>query len=141
MKHAFRLVAIVVVGETESTNREAWNESHLGDRDSLDLLGAQDELIRRVVETGTADDTYSAILKGLKDDEEIVVGPSKVLNFLKDGERVVKNPPAPAPAAVAGTAAPANSAPSGSAPTGSAPTSPPPAAQGSTAPGGAATSK
>jgi beta-xylosidase len=46
-------VAIVVVGETEATNREAWSESHLGDRDSLDLLGAQDELVRRVVETGT----------------------------------------------------------------------------------------
>jgi beta-glucosidase len=46
-------VAIVVVGETEATNREAWSESHLGDRDSLDLLGAQDELVRRVAETGT----------------------------------------------------------------------------------------
>jgi beta-glucosidase len=46
-------VALVFVGETEATNREAWSESHLGDRDSLDLLGAQDELIRRVVETGT----------------------------------------------------------------------------------------
>ena len=45
-------VAIVVVGETESTNREAWSEQHLGDRDSLDLLGAQNELIRKVVETG-----------------------------------------------------------------------------------------
>jgi beta-glucosidase len=37
-------VAIVVVGETEATNREAWAEWHRGDRDSLDLLGAQDEL-------------------------------------------------------------------------------------------------
>jgi beta-glucosidase len=46
-------VAIVVVGETEATNREAWSEAHLGDRDSLDLLGAQNELVRRVVETGT----------------------------------------------------------------------------------------
>jgi beta-glucosidase len=46
-------IAIVVVGETEATNREAWSESHLGDRDSLDLLGAQDELVRRVVQTGT----------------------------------------------------------------------------------------
>lgn len=46
-------VALVFVGETEASNREAWSESHLGDRDSLDLLGAQDELIRRVVETGT----------------------------------------------------------------------------------------
>jgi beta-glucosidase len=45
-------VAIVVVGETESTNREAWSEQHLGDRDSLDLLEAQDQLIQAVVETG-----------------------------------------------------------------------------------------
>jgi beta-glucosidase len=45
-------VAIVVVGETEGTNREAWSEKHLGDRDSLDLLGAQDQLIQAIVETG-----------------------------------------------------------------------------------------
>ena len=45
-------VAIVVVGENESTNREAWAENHLGDRDSLDLIGYQDQLIRAVVETG-----------------------------------------------------------------------------------------
>src|SRR4029453_9556522 len=45
-------VAIVFVGETEATNREAWSESHRGDRDSLDLVGAQDELVQRVVETG-----------------------------------------------------------------------------------------
>ncbi|MGD0731150.1 MAG: glycoside hydrolase family 3 N-terminal domain-containing protein [Terracidiphilus sp.] len=46
-------VAIVVVGENESTNREAWGEQHRGDRDSLDLLGAQNELVKAVVETGT----------------------------------------------------------------------------------------
>jgi beta-glucosidase len=46
-------VAIVVVGENESTNREAWEEYHLGDRDSLDLIGYQDQLIKSVVETGT----------------------------------------------------------------------------------------
>jgi beta-glucosidase len=46
-------VAIVVVGENESTNREAWEESHLGDRDSLDLIGYQDQLIKSIVETGT----------------------------------------------------------------------------------------
>jgi beta-glucosidase len=45
-------IAIVVVGENESTNREAWSEQHLGDRDSLDLLSSQEELIRAVVETG-----------------------------------------------------------------------------------------
>jgi len=46
-------VAILVVGENESTNREAWAENHLGDRDSLELLGAQSDLVKAVVETGT----------------------------------------------------------------------------------------
>jgi beta-glucosidase len=46
-------VAIIVVGENENTNREAWSEEHLGDRDSLDLLGAQDQLVKAVQETGT----------------------------------------------------------------------------------------
>jgi beta-glucosidase len=45
-------VAILVVGENESTNREAWAENHRGDRDSLDLLGAQNELVKAVVEAG-----------------------------------------------------------------------------------------
>jgi beta-xylosidase len=45
-------VAIVVVGENESTNREAWSEEHLGDRDSLDLIGYQKQLIKAIVETG-----------------------------------------------------------------------------------------
>jgi beta-glucosidase len=45
-------VAILVVGENESTNREAWSETHRGDRDSLDLLGAQNDLVKAVVETG-----------------------------------------------------------------------------------------
>ena len=45
-------VAILVVGENESTNREA-GEEHRGDRDSLDLLGAQNDLVKAVVETGT----------------------------------------------------------------------------------------
>ena len=45
-------VALLVVGETEATNREAWAENHLGDRDSLDLLGAQNQLVQAVVETG-----------------------------------------------------------------------------------------
>jgi beta-glucosidase len=45
-------IAVVIVGETEASNREAWSEEHLGDRDSLDLLGAQDQLIQTIVETG-----------------------------------------------------------------------------------------
>ena len=46
-------VAVVVVGENEHTNREAWSEEHLGDRDSLDLIGAQEPLVKAIVETGT----------------------------------------------------------------------------------------
>jgi len=46
-------VAVVVVGENEGTCREGWSEDHLGDRDSLDLLGRQDELVKAVVATGT----------------------------------------------------------------------------------------
>ena len=45
-------VALLVIGENETVCREAWGEGHLGDRDSLDLPGRQDELVRRVVETG-----------------------------------------------------------------------------------------
>ncbi len=45
-------VALVVVGENESTCREGWSPTHLGDRDSLDLPGRQDELIRAIVRTG-----------------------------------------------------------------------------------------
>lgn len=46
-------VAILVVGKNEATNREAWSEQHLGDRDSLDLLGVQNGLVKAVFETGT----------------------------------------------------------------------------------------
>ncbi len=45
-------VSIVVIGENESTNREAWSDEHRGDRDSLDLLGAQNDLVKAVMETG-----------------------------------------------------------------------------------------
>ena len=45
-------VAILVVGGNESTSREAWAENHLGDRDSLGLLGAQNDLVKAVVATG-----------------------------------------------------------------------------------------
>lgn len=46
-------VAILVVGGNESTCREAWSDKHMGDRNSLDMVGAQDELVKSVVETGT----------------------------------------------------------------------------------------
>jgi beta-glucosidase len=46
-------VAIVVIGGDETTTREAWNEEHLGDRSSLNLLGAQRQLVKAVFDTGT----------------------------------------------------------------------------------------
>jgi len=45
-------VAVVVVGENEQTSREAWAPNHLGDRDDLNLLGRQDELVKRLIATG-----------------------------------------------------------------------------------------
>jgi len=45
-------LGVVVVGENEQTVREAWAPNHLGDRDSLDLLGRQDELVKRLLATG-----------------------------------------------------------------------------------------
>jgi beta-glucosidase len=44
---------VVVIGENEATSREGWSAQHLGDRDSLDLLGGQVALVRAVVATGT----------------------------------------------------------------------------------------
>lgn len=46
-------VAIVAVGDNEQTSREAWVESHLGDRTRLTMVGQQDELVRAIVATGT----------------------------------------------------------------------------------------
>ncbi|HEV2830240.1 MAG TPA: glycoside hydrolase family 3 N-terminal domain-containing protein [Pyrinomonadaceae bacterium] len=45
-------VALLVLGGNEDTNKEAWAENHLGDRDSLDLVGKQNDLVRAVLETG-----------------------------------------------------------------------------------------
>lgn len=35
---------VLTLGDTEQTSREGWAENHLGDRDSLDLVGEQQEL-------------------------------------------------------------------------------------------------
>jgi beta-glucosidase len=43
---------ILALGENEQTSREAWAPNHLGDRDSLDLLGNQDDLVKAILATG-----------------------------------------------------------------------------------------
>ena len=43
---------ILVIGGNEDTNKEGWSESHLGDRDSLELVGRQNDLVKAILETG-----------------------------------------------------------------------------------------
>ncbi|HKE93970.1 MAG TPA: efflux RND transporter periplasmic adaptor subunit [Povalibacter sp.] len=43
---------------------------------------------KRTVTTGTADDSYIAITAGLKEGEQVVIGPAKTLLFLLDGEKL-----------------------------------------------------
>ncbi|HEX8636545.1 MAG TPA: glycoside hydrolase family 3 N-terminal domain-containing protein [Pyrinomonadaceae bacterium] len=43
---------ILVIGGNEDTNKEAWAENHLGDRDSLELVGRQNDLVKAVLATG-----------------------------------------------------------------------------------------
>jgi beta-glucosidase len=45
-------IAILVLGENEQTSREAWAVEHPGDRDNLDLLRNQDDLVKAIVATG-----------------------------------------------------------------------------------------
>lgn len=43
---------ILVIGGNEDTNKEGWAENHLGDRDSIDLVGRQNDLVRAVLKAG-----------------------------------------------------------------------------------------
>jgi beta-glucosidase len=45
-------VVILALGGNEQTSREAWAAKHAGDRDSLDLLGNQDDLVKAILGTG-----------------------------------------------------------------------------------------
>ncbi len=44
--------------------------------------------VKRAVSTGTADDSHIAITAGLKQGDQVIVGPAKTLLFLLDGEKV-----------------------------------------------------
>jgi beta-glucosidase len=39
---------LLVLGDNEQTSREGWADNHLGDRDSLDLVGQQNDLARAI---------------------------------------------------------------------------------------------
>lgn len=45
-------LVIYVGGGNEQTSREAWSREHMGDRTDLQLVGRQDELVRRLAATG-----------------------------------------------------------------------------------------
>ncbi len=45
-------VVILAIGGNALTSREAWNEDHLGDRPSLELVGLQNELAEKLQATG-----------------------------------------------------------------------------------------
>ena len=49
----------------------------------------QGKAVKREVEPGVADDNHIEILKGLRKDEAVIVGPPKTLRFLRDGESAV----------------------------------------------------
>ena len=45
-------VVVMVLGDNEQTSREAWADNHLGDRDSLDLMGQQNDLAKAIFDLG-----------------------------------------------------------------------------------------
>jgi beta-glucosidase len=45
-------VSLLVVGGNEDTNKEAWADNHLGDREALELVGRQNDLVRAIVRDG-----------------------------------------------------------------------------------------
>ncbi len=44
-------IIILAIGGDESTSREAWSETHLGDRDDITLIGQQKELVEALAAT------------------------------------------------------------------------------------------
>jgi beta-glucosidase len=45
-------LVILVIGENESISREAWSKTHVGDRNSLELFGAQEALAKAMLKLG-----------------------------------------------------------------------------------------
>ncbi|MGO4379970.1 glycoside hydrolase family 3 N-terminal domain-containing protein [Pseudoduganella sp. RAF53_2] len=43
---------IMVLGDNEQTSREAWADNHLGDRQTLDMLGQQNDLAKAIFDLG-----------------------------------------------------------------------------------------
>ena len=78
-------VPVQAVKYEESTERDAPAKSSV-------FVVKDGRVKQRVVETDIADDSFIAIQKGLAAGEQIVVGPARVLRFLRDNERVKAAP-------------------------------------------------
>jgi HlyD family secretion protein len=59
---------------------------------------------KQEVETGVADDTHVAVVKGLEKGASIITGPARTLRFLRDGDNVKTKAATPAAAATTGAA-------------------------------------
>jgi HlyD family secretion protein len=78
-------VPVQAVKYEESTDRDAPAKSSL-------FVVKDGRVKQRSVETDIADDAFIAIQKGLAAGEQIVVGPARVLRFMRDNERVKPAP-------------------------------------------------
>jgi HlyD family secretion protein len=79
--------APVVAVPVQAVRYEDATEKGEATRINVVAVSAGKASVKTVI-TGAADDTYVEIKSGLKEGEQIAVGPSKVLRFLKDGENV-----------------------------------------------------
>jgi HlyD family secretion protein len=73
-------VQAVVYEDSDDYTRQA-------DQASVYILRGTTAL-KRHVETGTADDAYTEIVKGIRSGDQVVTGPAKVLRFLRDGDEI-----------------------------------------------------
>jgi HlyD family secretion protein len=85
-------VPVQAVKYEESTDRDAPAKSSI-------FVVKEGRVKQRNVETDIADDAFISIPKGLAAGEQIVVGPARVLRFLRDNERVKPAPVVEVPTA------------------------------------------
>jgi HlyD family secretion protein len=79
--HSTLSVSVEAVHYEEPVNR--------GETTRASVFVIQDGVAhQREVVTGAADDTYIEILRGLRASEQVAVGPSRQLRFLREGDRV-----------------------------------------------------
>jgi HlyD family secretion protein len=79
-------------GAAKSETSDAAKKS--GDSKASILIAVDGKAIKREVEVGIADDAYIEVLKGANENELVIVGPPKIVRFLRDGEKIAVSTPA-----------------------------------------------